>query len=331
MSGGARSQVAVLTPALSESASLDDQDTLIEAETVSRALEELGYEAVSVPFSLDLERAAAALRELSPAFVFNLIESVDGDGRLIFLAPALLEHLKLPYTGAGLDAMYLTSNKLLTKERLSSHGIATPAWCVLPCAEPPWPGPFIVKSIWEDASIGLDDDSVVADREALKRLWERRRAEPGAPFFAEAYVEGRELAVSVVAGPRGLEALPIAEILFQGYPEGKPRIVGYPSKWVHDSFEFQNTPRCFDLPAEDGPLLERLGEISKRCFELFGLRGYARVDFRVDAAGEPFVLEVNPNPCISPDGGLAAAAQRAGLTLTELVARIVRSSLPEPT
>jgi D-alanine-D-alanine ligase len=331
MSGGACGTVAVLTPALSESASLDDQDTLIEVETVSRALEELGYEAVSVPFSLDLERAAAALRELRPALVFNLIESVEGDGRLIFLAPALLEHLKLPYTGAPLDAMYLTSNKLLTKELLRTHGIPTPAWCVLPCAEPPWPGPFIVKSVWEDASIGLDDDAVVPDRDGLRRHYEHRRAQPGAPFFAEAYVEGRELAVSVVAGEAGLQALPIAEILFQGYPEGKPRIVGYPSKWVHDSFEFQNTPRSFDLPPADGPLLARLGEISKRCFELFGLRGYARVDFRVDASGEPFVLEVNPNPCISPDGGLAAAAQRAGLTLTDLVGRIVRGALPGPT
>ena len=151
---------------------------------------------------------------------------------------------------------------------------------------------------------------------------ERRAAGEGIEnIFVERYVEGREFNIALLgdgsgSGPRNL---PPAEIDFIGYPQGKPRIVGYKAKWAEGSYEYHNTPQRYDFPREDTPLLEILVSLSRRCWDLFGLRGYARVDFRVDAAHTPWVLEVNTNPCVSPDAGFMAAADRAGLTLADVV------------
>jgi hypothetical protein len=187
---------------------------------------------------------------------------------------------------------------------MRAAGVPTPAWApIRPGAipEPDFPPPYIVKSVWEHASIGLTGTSVAPDRPALEQEL-RRRA--GRELFVEAYVEGREfnLALLEEAG-RQPQVLPPAEIQFQSFPEGKPRIVDYAAKWESGSMEFAQTPRRFDFPDGDRELLERLRELALRCWRLFRLRGYARVDFRVDLEGRPWVLEVNTNPCLSPDAG----------------------------
>jgi D-alanine-D-alanine ligase len=145
----------------------------------------------------------------------------------------------------------------------------------------------------------------------------------GRPCFAEDYIDGREFNLSMLAGPSGPEVLPPAEIDFSAFPAGKPRIVGYQAKWEVDSFEYQHTPRRFDMPPSDERLLERLSDLARRTWALFGLAGYARVDFRVDAAGEPWILEINTNPCLSPDAGFPAAVAEAGLSYDAAVERIV--------
>ena len=151
-----------------------------------------------------------------------------------------------------------------------------------------------------------------------------RRAERlGGEVFAEAYIAGREFNLSVLAGPDGPEVLPPAEIHFVDYPDDRPRIVGYRAKWDSDSFEYHHTPRSFDFPPPDAPLLAELCRLARACWDLFGLRGYARVDFRVDETGQPWVLEINANPCLSPDAGFGAAAERAGLSFPAVIARIL--------
>ncbi|MCU0585751.1 MAG: hypothetical protein MUC46_06745, partial [Desulfobacterales bacterium] len=126
--------------------------------------------------------------------------------------------------------------------------------------------------------------------------------------------------------PRGPQLLPPAEILFEGYPENRPRIVGYRAKWDPDSFEFSHTPRRFEFPRQDAALLERLGALALSCWKLFGLNGYARVDFRVDGGEEPWILEINANPCLSPDAGFAAALETAGIPFQTAVARIIAAA-----
>ena len=129
----------------------------------------------------------------------------------------------------------------------------------------------------------------------------------------------------------GPELLPPAEIRFDAYPPGKVRVVGYRSKWEEGTFEFANTPRTFEFPAQDAPLLANLKELALRCWKLFDLRGYARVDFRVDGEGRPWILEVNANPCLSPDAGFSAATLRAGLTFPDVLCRILEQEDNEVT
>jgi D-alanine-D-alanine ligase len=319
---------ALLFGRLPPRAAFDEQDVLVEAATVGRALRELGWKVVRVPLGLDLRMAARRLARLAPLFVFNLVESIGGRDRLVHLAPALLDSLGLAYTGSPTEAIFLASSKRLTKDRLHAAGVPTPPWTRgADDCEPEFPPPYIVKSVWEHASIGLTGSAVARDRQSLSEEL-RRRAGRGRDLFVEAYIEGREFNLALLEGPgRQPQVLPPAEIEFRSFPEDRPRIVGYAAKWESGSEEFARTPRRFDFPAGDGQLLESLRELAMRCWRLFELRGYARVDFRVDLEGRPWILEVNANPCLSPDAGFLAAADRSGLSATEVIRRIVEGAL----
>jgi D-alanine-D-alanine ligase len=316
---------------LSPEALPDEIDVLVQSKAVAKALGSIGYETHTVPFGLDIKALAARLNRLKPRIVFNLVEALDGDGRLIHLACSILDHLGIPYTGAGVEAMFLTSNKVLAKQWMKSAGIPTPEWMIqgkTPDLELPFPDAYIVKTLWEEASIGIDDQSVreAANLPELKGILDLRAVTLGKPCFAERFIRGREFNLSVLGGPAGPEVLPPAEIEFS-FPDDRLHVVDYKAKWDEDSIEYQCTQRTFEFGARDKGLLERLGQTALSCWNAFCLRGYARVDFRVDEQGRPWVLEINTNPCISPDSGFVAASEKAGLSYPEVVERIIADTL----
>ena len=309
----------------------DQRDALVQARAVAEALAGTGWEPVPASFSLDLTGFMETIQTMGPAFVFNLVESVEGHGRLIHLAPALLDVLGTPYTGSKTDSLYATSNKRVAKKWLELAGIDTPesfSEADLKDELFPLQGRYIVKSTWEHASIGLGEDSVVEAGDSFQLLaaLQERRAGVGGDGFAERYIEGREFNLSLLASPEGPQVLPPAEMHFEGYPAGKLKMVDYRAKWDEDSFECRHTRRSFDFPGSDQPLLHGLTELAGRCWALFALRGYARVDFRVDEENRPWVLEINANPCLSPDAGFIAAAARAGISYRRVVERILEDS-----
>jgi D-alanine-D-alanine ligase len=116
---------------------------------------------------------------------------------------------------------------------------------------------------------------------------------------------------------------------FSTFPNGKPHIIGHRAKWHETSFEYHHTPRSFRFPEKDRPLIEHMKRLALICRRLFGLRGYVRIDFRVDDAGQPWILEINTNPCLSPDAGFAAAVQEAGMEYDDAIGRIVQSALKD--
>jgi len=317
-------KVVILHNQVSDDSPKDELDVLVQADEVFKSLSELGYQPVTVPFSLAFEKTIRAIKKLNPLFVFNLVESVEGNGQLIHLAPALLDHLNVPYTGCSQEAIFVTSNKILSKKLLQLAGIASPPWL---WAENPLEaqalgaGTYLLKSVWEHASNWFDDSSIVTVKDAveLRSFLEKKNQNGHGHFFAEKYIEGRELNVAILAGT----FLPASEIRFVEFPADKLKIVDFRAKWEADSFEYIHTPRCFDFSQADQPLLTELQVIARRCWEFFNLRGYARVDFRVDGQGRPWVLEINSNPCLSPDSGFNAAAERMGLSFTNMVERII--------
>jgi D-alanine-D-alanine ligase len=261
------------------------------------------------------------LRATRPDIVFNLVEGVDGQGRLAPLAPQILADLGVRFTGVSAKAMAVTNDKPLTKRMLREAGLATPGWAV----PPDWAGldggQWIVKAALEDASLGLDDGCVVDGPHVLPRAADCA-TRFGGSWFAERYVEGREFNIAVLDG----QVLPMAEMRFEQWPKGKPRIVGYDAKWEEDSSGWRGTVRAFGVERDEPELAAKLKSACERVWKLFALSGFARVDFRIAEDGEPLILEINTNPCISPDAGFAAAAEEAGMNYATLVEKIVQAA-----
>jgi D-alanine-D-alanine ligase len=327
-------KAAILHAAIPPSAAADEQDTLLQVAAIAASLDRLGWQAVAVPVTLDLAALARRLRALKPDFAFNLVESLDGTGQLIHLAPAVLDRLGLPYSGAGSSAMFLTSNKPMAKRRLVAAGMPTAGW-VDDAGEhsggdhgPVDPaGRFIVKSVWEDASIGIEPGSVVEGLAAARRRIAEMHARHGGQWFAEAFIDGREFNVALLESDTGVDTLPVAEILFLDFPPDRPRILDYASKWEEESFAYTHTPRSFDLSTVAPGLVEEMRQLAIACWREFELGGYARVDFRVDAAGRVHVLEINANPCLTPEAGFHAMLDEAGIDFDRAVERIVAPCL----
>ncbi len=321
-------RVLVLHSDVPPDAPPEDQDTLIAAGAISKAVVSRGYEAPLAAFVPDLEKFRALMAKLAPDVVFNLVEGIEGKGRLAYVAPRLFDEIGVPYTGTGAEALIATSDKPLSKRMFREAGLPTPDW-----SEPPgWQGldpaaRYIVKSADEDASVGLDDSSVVTGRAVPARA-DACMERFGGPWFAEAYVDGREFNIAVLEEKGGPRVLPMAEMTFEEWPDSRPKIVGYIAKWDDASFESTRTVREFGVEEREPALAQALRHYSECVWSLFKLRGTARVDFRVDRAGQQLILEVNPNPGIAPDAGFAAAAARAGLSYTDLIERIVLAALP---
>lgn len=313
----------------------DERDGMVQVQEIAQTLLALGHEVTSLAAGLPLQVFEKKLLAEDCDLVFNLVESLEGEGRLIHLVPALLDRLGIAYTGARCAAMVLASEKVWTKRLLSASGLPTPAWMTQAKeieGRVEWPANYIVKSVWEDASLGLNDASVfqAASPDHLHEQILKRKERLGGEAFAESWIEGREFNLALLEGEdRQVEVLPVAEMCFVDYPAGKPKLVGYAAKWDEDSFEYGHTVRQFPSGGSDRELLERMRDAAHACWRLFGLRGYARVDFRVDEQEREWILEVNPNPCLSADAGFMAAAQMAGLSPIDVFTRILQAARAE--
>jgi D-alanine-D-alanine ligase len=324
-------KIVILHSDIALDASQDELDCLIQAQAIADALCALNYDPVLLPFELNLNNTITMLHSLKPRAVFNIVETLDSKGSLIHFAPAVLDALQIPYTGCPTQSIYHTSNKPLAKKILYDAGIATPDWVEqngFASLQDNF-GTFIIKSSWEHASIGLDENSLInyTDKVDMLKEMKSREEKLGGSCYAEAYIDGREFNVALISNKAGVKVLPIAEMLFKDYAPDKLKIVDYKAKWDADSFEYNNTIRKFDFQDDDSLLISSLKEISLQCWNIFSLSGYARVDFRVDKQGKPWVLEVNTNPCLSPDAGFAAALEQAQIQYNEAIGLIIDNAL----
>ena len=302
----------------------DEIDTVLSADAVAAALLRIGYRTEVIGIGNDLDRLDV-LKRRQPLAVFNLVEAIEADCKVAWLAAARMELRRLVITGSSARALKATVSKLEVKERLVAAGLPTPLWSER--GESMLGGARVmVKPVGEHASVGIDSRSIVAAPAAATEIAARERSY-GGRFFAEGFVEGREFNISLLEGLDGVRVLPMPETVFEDFAENQPKIVDYDAKWDAASHAYHHTPRKFGLEAADPALARELERISVGVWETFGIAGYLRVDFRVDMAGRPFVIDINSNPCIAPDAGFAAAAAEAGIGFDALIERVVDAAL----
>lgn len=301
------------------------------ARAVAASCRENGWEALLIAAPRDPAELVTRLREERVDVVFNLVEAVGGDARLEAANAYVLELAELPFTGSPPRAMTLALEKPITRAVLAARGVPVPAGAWLERGDEPLGAlryPVIVKPAASDASHGITLDSVVTSEAAVRARARVLRETYGQAAVVEEFVEGRELNVSIVGEGDGAQALPLFEIDFdEDYPKDKPRVVTYVSKWgPEDHPEYQGS---WSVPVKElaPDVADWVRATALAAYRTIGLRDYGRVDIRLHPERGPFVVDVNPNPDISPCAGLNLAAGEAGMTHAQLVGRIVRSAL----
>ncbi|HTE51665.1 MAG TPA: hypothetical protein VK698_12515 [Kofleriaceae bacterium] len=312
---------------------------------VCRAVQDYGLECEPMGLQgIDLGRLLERIQREPPDLVFNLCESLNGDTRNEMVVPAVLDMLRVPYTGPGPIAIGTCLDKDRAKQVLIQNGVDTPAHVVVrdlahldDPAHPfgPRSGPErgdgagagkldhsqFVKLLREDASIGIEASNLCTERDALCRRVGELMREHRQPILIERYVDGREVNVTVLGNGDEAMVLPLHEIDFGRMPAGRPRVLTYAAKWDEHHVDYIGT---VPVPMVDvSPEVEEaIRRVALSSFHALGLRDYGRVDLRLDSGGRPWVIDVNPNCDLSPDAGLPRTARSIGLDYPKIIGRI---------
>jgi D-alanine-D-alanine ligase len=302
---------------------LADCEALDTARAIRRTLERQGHSVLIVNVC---ENSLPALQIFDA--LFNLAESTLGSDLAEDAIAQTLEELAIPFTGSGPHTLRQCADKALTKSVLINAGIPTPNYQIFREPVGIWTDltfPLIVKPVHEDGSIGVTEECVVHDEQHLEQMVLEIQRVYQQPALVEEFIDGREINAAVLANEDQARVLPLSEILFT-LPAGRPRIVSFAAKWLEDSDAYWHTNNC--CPAALDPATETvIQELAIRSCRVLGVRDYARVDIRL-RDGQPYVLEVNPNPCINPDGtGFIVSAGAAGLSYDDVVNAIMDQAL----
>jgi D-alanine-D-alanine ligase len=293
---------------------------------VISTLRSLGHEVQPLGVHDDLGDIRRASVEWKPHVAFNLLEAFDDVTIFDQNVVSHMELLKLPYTGCNPRGLLLARDKSLSKKLLSYHRIAVPEFEVVRIGRPirrpkRLPYPLIVKSLTQESSVGISQASVVDSDDKLKERVNFIHQSIGTAALVERYIEGRELYVGIL-GNQMLQALPVWELFFSNMPEGARRIATDRVKW---SVKYQQKYGIESGQARDlgDAITEKIQHVCKRAYRALELSGYARIDLRLDDAGNVWVIEANPNPQIARGEDFAASADKVGLGYESLLQRIV--------
>lgn len=305
-----------------------EHEILYTADVVNQTLSEAGYNVSRLGVSRDPAKLTSALNAERPDVIFNLFEGMADHADTEAYVAGILEWLEIPYTGSPFKTLCLARSKHLTKTLLQGAGLPTPDFFVVesgPVISCPMDWPVIVKPATQDASVGLDQGSVVTSLEQLNERVELLLKRYGPPVLVEEFISGREFNIGLVENPE-LTVLPVSEILFVEKTPGYWPLVTYDAKWTPGTRDYDATPPKY--PAEVTPKLgERLADLCRRAYRLLGCRDYARVDFRLRPSGKPYILEVNPNPDFSPLAGFSGGLKSAGIDHSQFTVDLVELAL----
>ncbi len=307
--------------------SVAEAGVLDEVKAVSNALLELRHEVFLLPLDPPLEAATLRLKATQADVIFNLFEGFDDVPGSEAAVAFALEKGGVPFTGNPGRAISLAQDKVSIANFLERNGIPTPHYQVIrpaELAEFRLNFPCIVKPVGEHASHGLSAESVVNDYEALAGQVQRISARYADKALVEEFIDGREFNATVM-GNKELCVFPISEIIFSLPPEA-PHILTFDAKWVEGTLYFKGTkPFC---PAEISEAdADKIRETAKTIFRLAGCRGYARFDIRQGKDGIFRVIDINPNPDISPEAGVDNQRRDTGMTYPEFIDKVLALAL----
>lgn len=303
-----------------------------EYDAIANALSEEGYTVTTLNINDDIKLLIDLLSKNPPDLVFNLIEYYRDDPSLEHLVAGLYALYGVRFTGAGPFTLSLCQRKGMTKQLLQANNVPTPRYKLL--SEPRLPGrhglhyPMIVKPAREDASSGVDKESVVYNLEQLTERINKTFEDYNPPILIEEFIEGRELHVSVL-GNDPPEVLPIIEFDFSELPSDHPNIISYDAKWnpLEESFHRVHSV----CPAKLTKRLEKkVKDIVLQAYKITGCKDYARLDLRLTKDKKLFILEVNPNPDLTESVSFMESAEQIGLSFSETLAKIVECALRRP-
>jgi D-alanine-D-alanine ligase len=294
---------------------------------VHRALIELGHSVTIIPLSPPGEQVRSTIYSLDAGLVFNLFEGFPGEPETETLVPEICSELGLPYTGCPASTLRIALDKVELKKILIKAGIPTPDFQLLSPQKMNifrLKYPCIVKPVGEDASHGINAESVVNDFSSLEKRVKAISDSYGEQALVEEYIDGREFNVTILGNAR-FTILPVSEIVYSLPPE-LPRILTFDAKWEPDSVYYKGTESV--CPARISHQEQvAIHKTALAAFRLIGGSGYARVDMRMDSNGVINVIEINPNPDISPDAGIVRQAATAGMKYTRFIDEIVKIAL----
>jgi D-alanine-D-alanine ligase len=300
-----------------------------EYDVVS-TLRKLGHEVKPLGVKSDLGVIRSAVEEWEPHIAFNLLEEFDGVAVYDQNVVSYLELLHMPYTGCNPRGLMLARDKVLSKKIFSFHRIPFPEFIVVPqgrmVKRPKWLSfPLIVKSVSEEASLGISQASIVQDDDKLKERVAFIHQSVGTGALIERYIEGRELYVGVL-GNGHLQVLPVWELKMDNLPDDARRIATERVKW---SRKYQDKYGITSKEAKGLPegKIEAIQHLAKRVYRALGLSGYARIDMRMDENGNLYVLEANPNPQIAHNEDFADSAEKANYPYKNLLQELLNVGL----
>jgi D-alanine-D-alanine ligase len=323
----------------------DDIEGLTEKEIdvfrseydVYSTLYNLGHEVRVLGISDSLSRLRKTVKEWKPHVVFNLLQEFSGIASYEHHVVAYLEMIRQQYTGCNPRGLMLSRDKVLTKQLLAWHRIATPAFQLFPFGvrfKEPRKGklgfPLFVKSATEDASVGIAQASIVQDMRQLRERVEFIHDNVQSDALVEEYVDGREFYIGVLGNTR-LTTLPIWEIDFGTLAEKRSGIATSKVKWdrAYQARHGITTGLAEGLSKAEA---DKLGRLAKRIYRGLHMSGFARLDLRMRPDGKVFLLEANANPDLTRGEDLAESAEAAGIDYDKLISRIVNlgmSYMPE--
>jgi len=303
-----------------------EQDLTSVGRAIEAALATTGHETIFYDVN---EETFDRISKDNLDAVFNVCERYNGRSVLEPNVASMLELLRIPYTGSSPWALALCMNKIRVHEILSHHGLPIPKHQIFTSSRQKLSAdlsyPVIVKPSAMDNSIGITTKSVVHNDDELQEQVANLLGAYGQACIVEEFLPGREFTIGVIGNEKPF-TLPVCEVSFEGIPEGTPAILSYEAKWYRNSEEYQGTPII--CPAKIPVELElTMCQLALRAFTLLGVRDYGRVDFRLDAEGNPHILEMNPNPGMNPEDFIPIAAQAAGISYPKLINRILKETV----